>query len=219
MQISNQRLTLDEARTLLASRQRNTTRIFKGLDSRYVARVTYYWYRYIVAVERGGKLQGTGEVAACIRHAADTLTGDSHKWGLMLMGGVGTGKTVLTRALQKAVITLACRHLLPHEAGLRIIHAKDIHKAEGGSKAYATLCDEPMLAIDDLGDEPSEEMSYGTVTTPIADLLEYRYERQLLTIITTNISAQKIRQKYGERIADRCREMFEKILFKNQSYR
>ena len=76
-----------------------------------------------------------------------------------------------------------------------------------------------MLGIDDLGTEPSEVMDYDNVYTPVIDLLTKRYEEQLFTIITTNLTPQQIREHYDDRIADRLNEMVEKIVFKNGTYR
>ena len=72
-----------------------------------------------------------------------------------------------------------------------------------------------MLGFDDLGTEPSEVMNYGNVYTPVIDLLTKRYEEQLFTIITTNLTPQQ----NGDRIADRLNEMVKKIVFNNDTYR
>ena len=76
-----------------------------------------------------------------------------------------------------------------------------------------------MLAIDDLGTEPVEVLDYGNVLYPIVDLLTRRYDRQLFTVITTNLTSEEIRAKYGERIADRLNEMMTKIVFRDSSFR
>ena len=76
-----------------------------------------------------------------------------------------------------------------------------------------------MLGIDDLGTEPLEVLDYGNVLNPVVDLLMKRYDEQLFTLITTNLRPQEIREKYGERMADRFNEMMEKIIYKNVSYR
>ena len=41
----------------------------------------------------------------------------------------------------------------------------------------------------------------------------------LFTFITTNLTKSQIREKYGNRIADRFNEMLEVIIFKNETYR
>jgi DNA replication protein DnaC len=76
-----------------------------------------------------------------------------------------------------------------------------------------------MLAIDDLGIEPVEVMDFGNVLCPVVDLLTKRYDMQLFTIITTNLTPSEIREKYGDRIADRMNEMMVKIIFNNDTYR
>lgn len=47
--------------------------------------------------------------------------------------------------------------------------------------------DKEILAIDDLGTEPREIIEYGNVLSPIIDLISYRYEHQLPTIIISNL--------------------------------
>lgn len=76
-----------------------------------------------------------------------------------------------------------------------------------------------MLAIDDLGIEERDVHSYGNVMSPIVELLTYRYDKQLFTIISTNLTPPEIRAKYGDRIADRLNEMMVKIVFAAPSYR
>ena len=86
-------------------------------------------------------------------------------------------------------------------------------------EAYRKLISVDMLGIDDLGTEPSEVLDYGNVYTPVIDLLTKRYEEQLFTVITTNLTPQQIREHYGDRIADRLNEMVKKIVFSNGTYR
>ena len=76
-----------------------------------------------------------------------------------------------------------------------------------------------MLAIDDFGTEPLEVMDYGNVLYPITDLLTTRYDRNLYTILTTNLTPQETRPRYGDRIADRLNEMMGKVIFANSTYR
>ncbi len=39
-----------------------------------------------------------------------------------------------------------------------------------------------------------------------------------MTLITTNLTPQQIREHYGDRIADRLNEMVKKIVFNNSTY-
>ena len=100
--------------------------------------------------------------------------------------------------------------------GIQIVDAKYIaYLCKNNYESYRKLISVDMLGIDDLGTEPSEVMDYGNVI----DLLTKRYEEQLFTIITTNLTPQQIREHYGDRIADRLNEMVKKIVFNNATYR
>jgi DNA replication protein DnaC len=76
-----------------------------------------------------------------------------------------------------------------------------------------------LLAIDDVGTEPSVVKVWGNEISPFVDTIYYRYDRQKFTIMTSNLSAEDLADKYGERIADRFTEMFDRIAFENYSYR
>ena len=86
-------------------------------------------------------------------------------------------------------------------------------------KRFAELRSERLLAIDDLGKEAAEVLDFGNALSPVIDLLEYRYQHQLFTAITTNLTNEEITKKYGKRIADRFNEMLEVIIFQDITYR
>jgi DNA replication protein DnaC len=81
------------------------------------------------------------------------------------------------------------------------------------AKSIAVLC------IDDVGLEPTEVLDYGNAINPVIEILEQRYQRQLFTFITTNLTPKQIREKYGDRIADRFNEMMKCIVYKNPTFR
>ena len=103
--------------------------------------------------------------------------------------------------------------------GISIVDAKEVAQYSRDYKSFRELRNRPMLAIEDIGREPTEMLDYGNVLNPIIDLIEYRYNNQLFTAITTNLTSEQISTKYGRRIADRFNEMLEVIIFKNPSYR
>ena len=143
---------------------------------------------------------------------ATFLTSDSPKFGVMLCGTPGNGKTTLAHSL---AVVINSYNLIP----MTIINARNIAYYSQNAGFINDISDAGKLAIDDLGMEPTEVVEYGNVLNPIIDLIEYRYLRQLFTLVTTNLTAEQIRKKYGNRIADRFNEMLEVIVFKNQSYR
>lgn len=169
---------------------------------------------YAAEVEcRGGRIDYDDATSSHIALAADALT-KGIKFGIALCGGVGSGKTTL----MAAICNLTGYLFSKDGRGFRKINATDIASKYVGN-SFRALCEEPMLAIDDLGCEPVEVMQYGNVLTPTVELLMARYDMQLYTIITTNIEPHKIAERYGERVADRLREMMTIIPFNNKTYR
>ena len=161
---------------------------------------------------------------------AEFITSDVPKFGLMFCGTVGNGKTTLMKALQRSINYLNDqrhfsfmddeRYGYRYEPGLRIVDVREILRAaKEDSKAYDALKTKNVLGIDDLGKEPAEIMDYGNILSPVIDLIEHRYDKQLFTVITTNLVGKEIRAKYGDRIADRFNEMLHVIVFRNSTYR
>lgn len=152
---------------------------------------------------------------------ASWLTNGHGKQGMLLCGGCGNGKTTFIKAFQSLLNLLHVRNFYDNTIyGMRFMTAKDIVALyRTNFKAWRDLANCTMLAIDDLGCEPTEIMDFGNVSNPIIDLLSIRYEEQLFTIISTNFKASDIRTKYGDRIADRLNEMVKRIYFDNDSYR
>ena len=152
---------------------------------------------------------------------ADWLTSPSSCFGALLCGGCGNGKSTMLKAFQQLLNYLHVpKPYNDGTYGIQIVDAKYIaYLCKNNYEAYRKLVSADMLGIDDLGTEPSEVMDYGNVYTPVIDLLTKRYEEQMFTVITTNLTPQQIRGHYGDRIADRLNEMVKKIVFNNGTYR
>lgn len=158
-----------------------------------------------------------------IEQVARWLIDANGKPGLMLMGLCGNGKTTMMRSLARlieyvteATVGYSKRTVMP------MCSAKEIARicaADKDRKDFKDLFRVEMLGIDDLGEEPKEVMSYGMIYTPLIDLICERYNRQLSTIITTNLTKEQLSEKYGIRVYDRFKEMLSIITFTNPSYR
>ena len=179
-------------------------------------------------VERRGRaFQFDVETRQHILEAARWLIAQDKKIGLMLCGLYGNGKTTLAKAIANLVEYVTEReHGFSHRSHMKIITSKRICKLclsgerfKEQQQEYDSLFREPMLIIDDLGEEPKELMVFGMLHTPLIDLISERYEHQRLTIITTNLNKSQLEEKYGKRIYDRFCEMLTPIIFTNESYR
>ena len=154
-----------------------------------------------------------------IAHLARALTGQGSKFGVLFCGLCGNGKTTMLNAFRSAVQVLSASKCFDEKMELPVVDAKDVVRIAGNASRFEDLRIRPLLAIEDIGREPTEVLDYGNTLSPLVDLLEFRYARQLFTAVTTNLKPKQVGEKYGRRVADRCNEMFEIIVFENKSYR
>lgn len=140
--------------------------------------------------------------------------------GLLICGMPGNGKSTMLKAVTTLVNSLRPTDPIGNNLQIRSVGARDIVEAAAkDGLLYKQYSSTAMLAIDDIGTEPTEIIDYGNILTPLVDLLYKRYDEQLFTIITTNLAPKDVREKYNERIADRFNEMMTKIVFRNPSFR
>lgn len=175
--------------------------------------------------QRGKDLRLDAATRSHIEQAAGWLADPKGKFGLMLMGVCGNGKTSLMQAIARLIAYVTettCGY--SKRKNVRIITAREIARLcssedKDARKGYDDLFNEPMLGIDDLGTEPKEVTVYGRVTEPIDLLLSSRYAKQQFTIVTTNLNKKLLEGKYDPRVYDRLKEMMDIITFTNPSYR
>lgn len=174
--------------------------------------------------KRGREVILSPELPAIENKIADWLLGTGKPW-LMLCGNVGDGKTTVLNAIQRFITLYDIEK--PARGGrlseywrMSIVQAHEYARAYVGKLdmvCYYENCD--ILGLDDMGAEPAETLVYGNPTYPIVDLLLARYARDKQVVITTNLKANEIRPRYGDRIADRLNEMCERVIFPISSYR
>lgn len=174
---------------------------------------------------RGGIFHLDDETKAHIMTAAKWLVNPNSTPGLLLCGLYGNGKTTLAKAIARLIGYLSEREFgYSHRKSMRLYTAKEICRLCAASEKeksseYDKIFSSEMIIIDDLGEEPKEVMVYGMLHTPIIDIISERYATQRMTVITTNLEVDDLKEKYGSRIYDRFREMLTPIVFENDSYR
>lgn len=143
-----------------------------------------------------------------IREVAVALTSQKKNF-IYMKGGVGTGKSTMVRAIMLVIDSLR-RNLY-----LKIVKASDVRteNLELLSKYQGAV------AVDDFGIEPLIEKVWGTERMPLVELIYKRYDENLPLIISTNLLAEQVKERYGARIADRLNERAIIINFLNKSYR
>lgn len=133
--------------------------------------------------------------------------------GLIMMGNMGTGKTHLICGTIKQAIKGGCTARY-YTASELFDDTRASFGGDGqGKVAKAKICD--LLALDEIG------VGRGTDTEMqvLHEVLGYRYDECLPTIIATNLDAEGLRGWIGDRIFDRLRENSDVILFDWESNR
>jgi DNA replication protein DnaC len=128
---------------------------------------------------------------------------------LLLLGEVGTGKTVAAAyVLQEA---LAARYAQSRPSGCELMthdpamflrastFARMSSYDQRDKECFERICLCSMLAIDDLGTESANSHT----ANQMDELLDRRFSRKLRTVITSNLDEKTLAQRLGARAADR----------------
>lgn len=119
----------------------------------------------------------------------------SEDWALCLLGGVGTGKTLA-----------ACRALASWEGPIAFFHAVDaslspLYGPEGKDlRSKAKMVG--LLVVDDLGAELLSDAWRASFDAMVNE----RYGSRRALLLTSNLSLDGFKARYGERIVDRLRD-------------
>lgn len=133
--------------------------------------------------------------------------------GILLSGPVGCGKTSLMKLL---------RHIVPHQRPYEVIPSRNIAFAFNniGYKIIEDYGDKKFYCFDDLGVEPTGR-HFGKDCNVLGEILLSRYDlfanHHILTHATTNLNAQELEERYGNRVRSRMRQMFNLISFDMKS--
>ncbi|HHX49700.1 MAG TPA: ATP-binding protein [Clostridiales bacterium] len=127
---------------------------------------------------------------------------NNEKPNIIISGSVGSGKTYAVTVLKNALLKhkrAEVKFLVAQELSdiFWDIHINHINRDD---LPFLTLLEPDVLIIDDLGTEPM----YNNITIPyLYYLITTRHNQNKPTIITTNLSAEGIKEIYGERILTR----------------
>ncbi len=191
-----------------------------------MANAVYASYKAEVESRGHRPLDFDKETEQHILSAAEWLCDPNGKPGLMLTGLYGNGKTTLMLAICNLINFLFDSDNSLQRRSIKLVESREIARVgshEESRGEFMKYVGADMLAIDEVGEEPAEIISFGRIYTPVRDLLVERYKRQKLTIIATNLVNTKdnpqLTEHYGARVVDRLREMMKIVTFKNPSYR
>lgn len=136
---------------------------------------------------------------------ADWLTDNNCK-GLTLLGNCGRGKTVIQRQIIPVLLHWKYNYIV------------SIYDSVEMAKRTDEVLQWKLLQIDDVGVE-GETNDYGMRRNAFAELVDAAEKQGKLLLVTSNLSADELRQRYGERTLDRLRSITRCIVFKGASLR
>ena len=148
-------------------------------------------------------IPGQAKAKAKCEALARSLLKDEQVGGLILSGGVGTGKTALCAAMANVLVdhkTVRITKTINLVRELKETWSKDSQATEKGLiKFYSTL---DLLVIDEIG------VQYGSDTERLFlfDIIDGRYNEMKPTVLISNLGIDSIKEAVGERIIDRLRE-------------
>lgn len=154
--------------------------------------------------------------------------------GILLAGNVGTGKTKTVEVMHKFLSYMKNPNIY------RLVESREIIRDFARSKfdgleqytwnpklnQHSIITRHPVnICIDDLGLEKEQISNYGDKIDVISEFLIDRYniftdnKYGKFLHATTNLNPEQMKEKYGDRINDRFREMFNIILMVGKSRR
>ena len=176
---------------------------------------------------RGMRCDMIDKVYGYLRGIAEVMTSKSTKCGILLCGNCGNGKTTSMNAFVSV-----CKYLdgvsrvkamergeFPKSLVISTTSARRLTQCAKNENAMNEAKLTQVLCIDDVGLEPTEVLDYGNSINPVIEIMEQRYRQQLFTFITTNLTPKQIREKYGDRVADRFNEIMKCIVYENPTFR
>lgn len=126
--------------------------------------------------------------------------------GLLCMGNLGRGKTLIA-AKSLPILFNHFLHFI-----VRVVDAQELNSRIDAIKQSHILC------IDDIGTE-GEYIHYGERRMPFAELVDLAEKKGKLLLLTTNLTIDELKAKYGERTIDRLRGITKVVLFQGESLR
>jgi len=138
-------------------------------------------------------------------HVAEWLENNEGR-GLLLYGACGLGKTFITRYVITAILLKYAR---------KVVHSFDLAEV---NKEPEKALQKHIIALDDIG---TEEISvkFGEKRSMVPEILDATEKYGKLLLMTSNLGAEDLILKYGNRTFDRMLAVTKRIEFSGRSFR
>jgi DNA replication protein DnaC len=131
---------------------------------------------------------------------------NNHGRGLFLYGDCGRGKSMLSRYVIPAILLKYCS---------KVVRVYDVQEM---NKNIDDVVKRPIVSLDDIGTE-EVSVSYGNRRLAFGEIMDAAEKYGKLVIVSTNLRADDIVARYGERVFDRIVATTKRIEFKGNSLR
>lgn len=129
---------------------------------------------------------------------------DNKNKGLLLLGNCSLGKTFITRYVLPGILL---KYLNIH------LQSYDLKKDDIDNILTKKIC-----SIDDIGTEEIR-IEYGNKREPLFEIVDNAEKNSNLLIITTNLTGEEIKKRYGLRVYERLLAITRRIIIKGESER
>ncbi|MDD3192237.1 MAG: ATP-binding protein [Oscillospiraceae bacterium] len=170
---------------------------------------------YPVSAEAGpSPKEQMANILQYCRHYAQTFSFASPN--LLMSGRTGLGKTHLSLSIAKSVIENGFGVIYGSAPDfLSQIERERFSRTENDLQTLELMLACDLLILDDLGAEFSTTFTCAT----IYQLMNSRLNKQLPTIISTNLTSQELLKLYGERVSSRLIGSYVPLFFAGQDIR
>ena len=136
---------------------------------------------------------------------ASWLAGNGGR-GLLCFGNCGRGKTLICGRILPLILNHYCRKVV------------SCYDAQQMNAELDVVKQKHIIYVDDIGTE-NLSVKYGEKRLAFAELADEAEKKGKLLILTTNLTIDELREKYGERTIDRLRAITKTVLFSGESLR
>ena len=226
METLSNRINVEEFKSWL-TRQKTTKDLFRW-DCPEEDAFNMLCAAYMREVQtRGMSCEMLDKTYGYLKGIAEMMTRKSTKCGILLCGNCGNGKTTSMNAFVSV-----CKYMdginrmramekgdYPKQLVIEMTSARRLAQVAKDENCMNDAKKAHVLCIDDVGLEPTEVLDFGNAINPVIEIMEHRYRQQLFTFITTNLTPKQIREKYGDRVADRFNETMKCIVYETPTFR
>lgn len=131
---------------------------------------------------------------------------DNNGRGLFLFGNCGRGKTVISNYVIPAI------YLMHFHKVFKCYDMQELNKDIDNALKFK------YVSIDDIGTE-EESVKYGERRVSFAEMIDKAEKDGSILIMSTNLTNEQIKEKYGDRVIDRIKSVSKRVLFKGDSLR